>query len=90
ETPRSSRIPYFSLISEEALQENVLLRVALKINEQLIQDKPSAIVFHEIHALIQCNENKIAPQVLQNFYAYLRNLCAFLIQMEDDSFLSVL
>lgn len=90
EIAEQSMILHTHLIPEDALQEHILLNVGLKINEQLLHDKPSAMAFHEIHALIQNNENRIAPQILQNFYAYLRNFCAFLIQMEDVSFLPVL
>lgn len=90
ETQSLSMAPHSGLIPDNLFQDSILLRVALKINEQLLHDRPSATAFHEIHALIQSNESKIAPQVLQNFYAYLRNFCSFLIQMEDVSFLPVL
>lgn len=90
EAPPFALLSYAGFVSDEEKERNILLQISLKIYEQLIAEKPSADAFYEIFRLIQNHEHRIDKMVLQNFYAYLRNLCTLLIQMEDNSLLPVL
>lgn len=56
-----------------------VLLIAHKISELLRQELPPLANFQELSQLLQEHEASIAPDLLQQFYTYLRNFCAFLI-----------
>ncbi|MBX2927975.1 MAG: hypothetical protein KF852_09085 [Saprospiraceae bacterium] len=76
-------------IPKEDIENNFLLNLSLKINEQLASERP-AVTIREIFDHLQENEHRIDPVSRQNFYAYLRNLCTILVQMGDASFVELL
>lgn len=90
EVPERLLIEHTGFVPIDDLDNNALLSLSLKINEQLVSDRPSADNIHEIFTRLQENEHRIDPVTRQNFYAYLRNLCTLLIQMGDTSFLETL
>jgi len=90
ELPQHLTLHYPEFIPREAWAGSILLNVSTKINEQLTAETASLEAFKEILELLQAHDQQIAPVPLQNFYAYLRNLCILLIQQGQTSFTPVL
>lgn len=66
-------------IQDEALQESPVLLIAYKIFLLLKHDTPSLEQFRELSDLLRTHERSVAPDLLKEYYTYLRNSCAFLI-----------
>lgn len=90
ELPQHLTLHYPEFIPRQTWAGSTLLTVATKINEQLIAESPSVEAFKEILELLQAHDQHIAQVLLQNCYAYLRNLCILLIQQGQTSFTPVL
>lgn len=90
DVPGRLLLDYTNFVPQDVINNNHLLSISMKINEQLASDRPSADTIHEIFTRLQKNEHRIDHVTKQNFYAYLRNLCTLLVQMGDSSFLETL
>lgn len=90
ELPEHLTLNYPEFIHRGTWEGSILITVATKINEQLVAESPSVEAFKEILELLQTHDSQIAPVPLQNFYAYLRNLCILLIQQGQASFTPLL
>ncbi len=66
-------------IRDDYLQKSPILLIAYKISQLLQKDLPPLADFQELSDLLHRHEANIAPPLLQQFYTYLRNFCAFLI-----------
>lgn len=74
-------------IPSNYLEESPVLLISDKISELLCQDLPPLADFQELSLLLKAHENSIAPDLLQQFYTYLRNFCAFLINSGSHNLL---
>ncbi len=90
ELPQHLTLNYPEFIHKDTWEGSILITVGTKINEQLVAESPSVEAFKEILELLQTHDSQIAPVPLQNFYAYLRNLCILLIQQGQVSFTPLL
>lgn len=90
ELPDHLSLDYPKFITHETWGNSIFIMVATKINEQLLVETPTVDAFNEIMDLLKTYDQHIAEVPLQNFYAYLRNLCILMIQEGKSSFTSVL
>lgn len=74
-------------VPERYLEASPVLHIAFKINSLLNQDPPLLADFQALAALLRSHETQIDPAVLKEFYTYLRNFCAFLINAGADTLL---
>jgi hypothetical protein len=72
-------LPVAQPIPPSCLLASPVLLIAHKISDLLRQDLPPLADFQELSQLLQTYESSISPELLQQFYTYLRNFCAFLI-----------
>jgi hypothetical protein len=61
------------------VDQNPVLLITEKIHELLRQNQPGISGFQELMELLDHHAFTLAPALLHQFYSYLRNLCAFLI-----------
>lgn len=69
--------------------QSPILKIAFEIYQILQQDRPPLEDFQRLSALIYQHEKTIAPAMLQQFYAYLRNICTILINSGHNELLPV-
>lgn len=74
-------------VQERYLADSPVLHIAFKINRLLVQDPPLLEDFQDLAALLRSHETQLDPAVLREFYTYLRNFCAFLINAGTDELL---
>ena len=67
-----------------------LLSISWKIHAILKAAAPSVSDFEALLATLQANESRIHPMHLKEFYAYLRNVCTFLINTDHIEFRPIL
>lgn len=67
-----------------------LLEISGKVNEQLSREKPEYTAIQEIIQLLRTHEDKIDREALNNYYAYLRSICAMLLRKGEKSTLHLL
>lgn len=90
EIPPHLLLPFRDFLPEEQWSEHIMLNIAAKINDQLNSEAPSAEAFQEILNLLQTHDQHIAPELLQNFYAYIRSLCILLMKQKPGLFAPLL
>jgi hypothetical protein len=76
-------------IPSQYLESSPVLLISHKISQLLRLDLPHMDDFQELAQLLQTHEKSITPDLLQQFFAYLRNLCAFLINAGAQNLLPV-
>jgi len=82
--------PITGLPPHQVNEEHPLLLIAWKIHLQLQVPIPRAGAFSEILTLLQKYDDQLDAMVLQQFYAYLRNICTLLMQQGSIDFAPIL
>ncbi len=72
-------IPEENKLPRHYLHENIVLLITFKIFQLLRQPEPTIKEFQELTDLLLTHENEIEPDLLQQFYTYIRNFCVLLI-----------
>jgi hypothetical protein len=73
-------------IPEHYLENSPLLHITWKIRILLQADIHVVAHFQELFDLLKAHEKDISPEILAQFYVYLRNLCAFIIDAGHTDF----
>lgn len=79
----------FVPLPEQYLDDSPLLLIAYKINRLLSQDPPVLEDFRVLADLLRVHEKALDPAVLKDFYTYLRNSCALLINAGAEDLLAL-
>jgi hypothetical protein len=66
-------------VPQKLMDKSPLLNITLKINKLLTKAVPEISDFQDLLALIRLHEDTFHPEMLSEFYTYLRNICVLLI-----------
>ncbi len=67
------------VVPEYYLSRNLALQITNKIHNLLKEQHPKTEGFQELFVLLKACGTDLHPKLLVQFYSYLRNLCAFMI-----------
>lgn len=65
-------------LPKQYLNESIVLLITYKIFQLLRQPEPSLSEFQELTELLLTHEQSIEPDLLRQFYTYIRNFCVLL------------
>ncbi len=74
---------------ESSLHESPILLISYRIFQLLQQETISVEAFRALSHLLHTHERSILPEMLQQFYTYLRNFCTILINAGADELLPI-
>jgi hypothetical protein len=75
---------------EHYIDAHPLLLITNKIHQLLRQPDPAIDGFNELMHLLESSADLLSPEVLRQFYSYLRNLCTILIDAGNVALNAVL
>lgn len=84
--PMLESISYQSwTVPEKELQKNHILELSWEIHLLLKDEQPKVEGFHHLLKSLQSKEHLLKPATLAQYYTYLRNICAILIDYQGYS-----